>query len=55
MWSAVNRVLSGKWTVNLTTAPSNLDESRVKILGPCYCLRQSLMPDGKVTLVDEMF
>ena len=55
MWLAVNRVPSGKSTVNLTLYPSNLDEKRVTILGPCSCVRQSLVPAGKVKSVEEMF
>ena len=53
--SAVNRVSSGKRTVNLTTFPSNLDERRMTILGPCSCVRRSLVPAGKVTSVGKMF
>ena len=55
MWSAVNRVLSGKQTVNLKTFPSNLDERSETILGPFSCVRRSLVSAVKVALVDEMF
>ena len=55
MRSAVNRVPSGKRTVDLTNFPSNLDERRVTILGPGSCVRRSLVSAGKVTLVGDIF